>query len=334
MNVQRITKLALIITMAVTVSAQALTIKLGSLAPVGTPWDTHLKRITAEWTKLSAGKVKLKIYPGGITGDEADMLRKMRLGQLHAAGITTTSLWDIAPGLMAINLPLLVRNNEELAYVLNKMQASFEKDLEAKGYKVLIWSTIGWTHFFSRQPIVIPDDMRKQKLFVWQGDPDEIQAWKEIGFNPVPLAATDIMTSLQNGMIDALATTPLMAASNQYFGVANRMCGMKWSPLLGTIIVSMKTWNKIPKDLQPQLLAAAERIGADMQKDIFATEVQAMDIMKKNGLTVTTITPEQEQKWQEMATTGFSAFLGKGHDKSYYETAKKHLHDFRAQQQK
>jgi TRAP-type C4-dicarboxylate transport system substrate-binding protein len=307
----------------------ARTIKLGSLAPAGTPWDKSLKKMSAEWSKISRKKIKLKIYPGGIVGDEPDMLRKMRLGQLHAAGVTAVSLFSLDPGLTIMHLPLLIQTNGELEYVLGKMKPQFEKRLEKKGFKVLFWSIVGWAHFYSKQPVVTPDDLRKQKLFVWEGNPDEIQSYKEIGFNPVPLAATDIMSSLQSGMIQALATTPLNAASNQWFGVATHMCGMKWAPLLGAVIINTKVWKKIPSELQPRLWYTAQQIGMEMQQEVFKTEKDAVNIMVKNGLTINAVPPETVEQWEQMVSSGFQKFVGKGFNDQELATIRSHLEEFR-----
>jgi len=310
--------------------ASGLTIKLGSLAPSGSPWDKGLNRLGAEWEKLSAGGVQLKIYPGGIVGDEADMIRKLRLGQLSAAGMTGIGLSKISPDIIAVQLPMLVRTNAELTYVLDKIKPAFTAELEKHGFKVLIWTFVGWVHFFSKDPVVTPDDLKRQKLFVWAGDPDALQIWKESGFHVVPLTPTDIMPSLQSGMIDAFATTPLTAASFQWFGLAKNMCEMKWGPLIGGIVVSTSTWSKIPPDIATKLEAAAQQIGTDMQADILKSDDAAMGIMKKNGLVVNAVPASAEKAWQASVDNGIAKGLLKDPAKVLFATVKKYLDEYRA----
>jgi TRAP-type C4-dicarboxylate transport system substrate-binding protein len=163
------------------VFSRAQTIKLGSLAPSGSPWDKALRKIAAEWAAVSNGTIDLKIYPGGIAGGEDDMIRKMRIGQLNAAGLTGVGMCRVFSGILAVQMPLLVRTDEELFYVLEKMRPTFEKELESKGFTVLIWSKVGWVHFFSKNPVVNPDDLRAHKLFNYAGDPDGTMAWKKAG---------------------------------------------------------------------------------------------------------------------------------------------------------
>jgi len=306
-------------------SKEAQIIKIGSLAPGGSPWDNALRKIAAEWSTISKGSVTLKIYPGGVAGDEEDMIRKMRLNQLNAAGLTGVGMSRVFPGILAVQLPLLIRNDKELYYILDKMEAKFENELENKGFKVILWSKVGWVHFFSKNPVVKPDDLRAHKMFNYAGDPDGTLAWKEAGFNPVPLSPTELMTSLQSGMVNAFSTTPLSAASYQWFGLAKNMCNMKWAPLIGGVVVSMNTWNKIPADIRQGLLASAKTIGKQMQIDIDGADAQAIIIMKQNGLKINNVPLAIEGEWNTEVQKGFSRLIGKSFDKESYDTIKNYL---------
>ena len=133
---------------------------------------------------------------------------------------------------------------------------------------MLNWGDAGWVHFFSKNRFTSLDDLRKMKLFTWAGDADELELWKAAGFKPVPLAATDILMSLQTGLIDAVPTVPLMALWNQYFGLASYMTDVKWAPLVGGTVVSKATWEKIPQPLRTPMLNAARDSGAEMRKGI------------------------------------------------------------------
>ncbi len=306
-------------------------IKLGSLAPIGSPWDVALKKINAEWSKLSSGQVMIKIYSGGIAGNEPDMLRKMRLGQLDAAGITGMGIASLDLGVMSLQTPLLIRTEAELDYIMSKMTPIYEANLEKKGYKVIFWTKVGWANFFSKHKIVFPDDMKKCKLFVLENSTDEIIVWKQQGFNPVPLPANDLMTALQSGMVDTFTTSPLTAASYQWFALAPNMSAMKWAPFIGAIMVSTKTWNKIPVETQKKLIASARKIGTEMQTEIRSSEKQAMAIMAENGLKVHQTSPEALEKWSKVVEDGYLKLLaGKLFDLQVYNQIKKMLADYRA----
>jgi len=312
-----------------TSTINALTIKLGSIAPKGSPWDNALRKLAAEWSSISQGRINLKIYPGGIAGGEEDMLRKIRIGQLNAAGLTGVGMCRVFPGILTVQLPLMVRTDEELYYILGKMRPTFEEKLEAKGFKVLIWSKVGWVHFFSKKPVIKPDDLRAHKMFNYAGDPDGTQAWKEAGFHPVPLSVNELMTALQSGMVDAFSTTPLSAAAYQWFGLAKNMCGMKWAPLIGGVVISTRTWEKIPADLRPQLLKAARKIGREAQIEIDKADAEAIKIMKQHGLTINPVSPEIEAQWLAEVKEGFNKVMGKSFDKETFDKVKQHLKNFR-----
>ena len=310
--------------------AWSLTIKMGSLAPGSSPWDLGLKRIAAEWSRLSGGTVKVQMYGGGIAGDEPDMIRKIRIGQLQGATITVSGLQGIFNGVKTLSYPLLVQNDEELWYVLGKMKPFFEKEIEKRGFKIVLWSPGGWVYFFSRHPVVRPDDLKKQKLWVWSGDPDEIQAYQSIGFQTVTLASTDLMTSLQGGMVDTLVTSPLVAASSQWFGIAGNMCSLRLGPLWGAAIVSTKTWNEVPADLRPKLIEAAQKIIDSIGPDLVKADSDAITVMQKYGLKINQVSPQVRQEWADLMDRVFRGLVGKIYDRESYEMATKYLGEYLA----
>jgi TRAP-type C4-dicarboxylate transport system substrate-binding protein len=322
--------MALLLLAACSASAGALTIKLGTLAPVGSPWEVGLRRIAAEWDKLSGGSVTLRIYAGGIAGDEPDMVRKMRIGTLNAAGITVSGLQGIFKGFKTLSYPLLVRNDGELSYVLDHMKPFFEQELEKRGFHAVMWSPGGWVYLFSRKPVVHPQDLKSQKLWVWSGDADEIQAYQRAGFQTVTLAVTDLMTSLQGGMIDALVTSPLLAASNQWFGVVSNMSTIRLGPLWGATLVTDKVWSEVPSDLRPKLMDAAQKIADSLAPDLVKADDQAIGVMKKYGLTIDKVDAQTEAEWADLLDRTFSGLVGTTYDKESFEMARKYLNEYLA----
>src|SRR5262245_16151366 len=155
-----------------TAAADPVVIKLGTSAPIGSPWHNGLKEAINRWNTISGGQVVLRVFPGGTMGDEGNMIQKMRIGTLQAAALSTIGLHDITPEPQALDLPLLVKNTAERDYLLEKMAPELDKALEAKGYVVLTWSEIGFTRFFSNQARPTLDLMRAGKLFCWNGDPE------------------------------------------------------------------------------------------------------------------------------------------------------------------
>lgn len=306
----------------------AITIKLGSLVPAGSPWDMSMKEIAVEWNKISNGEISFKIYSGGVVGDEANMVRKMRIGQLNAAGIVGPGLSKIYSGVLAILLPLLIQTEEEFDYVFDKMKPFFEEEIEKRGFKVITWTTAGWTHFFSKKPITSLDSLRKQRMWIWEAAPPEIKAWQEAGFQVVSLPSTEVMVGLQSGMVDAFVSSPLVAASFQWFGVAPNMSRLKLAPIFGAVVISTKIWNKIPPDIRPQLLESSRRAGAAVADDTLAAEIEAINIMEENGLVVHPVPEAISEEWN-VILSDFRKLGGTLVDREAYDKVNFYLDEFR-----
>ena len=306
-----ITILAVSMLLATSLPASARTIKLATLAPEGSPWYDIIRDMAETWEQASEGKIEVRIYPGGVAGDEPDMVRKMRIGQLHAAAISGAGLSRIAPEIQALQMPMMSSSDEELDYVRERIGPRLEAILEARGFKVLTWGEAGWVHFFTQRPVVRPEDLKPLKLFVWAGEDAYVEAWKDAGYRPVPLAATEIHTALQSGLINAFATTPVAALSFQWFGLAKHMTDLKWAPLVAAVVISTRTWRTIPDDLKPIFLDAASEAGARMRREIRKLGDEAVEVMKKHGLVVHQVPPEVAAHWERSARAGYSSLVGR-----------------------
>jgi len=235
-----------------------VTIKIGSLAPTGSPWDKALRQIASEWKKISKGKVKVKIYPGAIAGSEDDMIRKMRIGQLGGATLTGAGMSQLIPEIMALSIPLVLKNDKEFYHIIDKVGPEFEKKMEKKGVKIITWSNAGWLKYFSKTPIYSPSDLKKLKMAASPDDAKRLQVLRKIGFNVIPINHNDTMTALSSGMIEAIYSPPLISASFQWFASAKHMLNMKLSPLVSSIVISMRNWKKIPSEMQEEMLKFAK----------------------------------------------------------------------------
>src|SRR5579871_3587884 len=205
------------------VASAEVEIKLGTLAPKGSPWEQLLKEMGQKWSEASGGQVKLRIFPGGVMGDEGVMVRKMQVGQLQAASVTTIGLHDITPEPQAVNAPMGVTSFDELDYVMSRLEPKLDEALAQKGYIAINWSDVGFVQFFSAKAIRTPSDVKAVKLFAWDGDPKAVDAWRAAGFQPIVLSSTDVVPSLQTGMIDTVAAAPLYAFTARIYQKANKI---------------------------------------------------------------------------------------------------------------
>ncbi len=189
-------------------------IRLGTLVPKGSRWHQILLNMGDEWKKASGGKIELKIYPGGEQGDEPEMVQKLRIKKLQAVALSGAGLSGIDADVAALQIPMMLSSYEELDYVRDHISARLEKGLAQRGFIVLNWGDAGWIHFFTKQPASRPDDIRRMKLCVLQGDNATFELYKINGFQPVSLAATDILTGLQTGL-DRRVSSPAAGRSQQ-----------------------------------------------------------------------------------------------------------------------
>jgi len=305
-------------------------IKLGTVAPEGSPWHEAMLEVAQKWKELSNGKVTLRVYAGAVAGDEKDMLRKIRIGQLHATALTSGTLIDIVPDIEAISFPMLIRTDGEFDYVIERMGPEFEARLAKKGFKVLTWSTTGWVHFFTKEPVITPYDMKRRKFFFWGWDTAYVELMKTLGFNPVPLAITDLLPSLQTGLVDSFPAPPAAALSFQWFALAPHMTDLRWQPLPGTTVISMRQWDRIPGDLRPLLENAAREAGTRLQKQIRKLEQDAIAAMKSHGLTVHPVSPEVEEEWRTLVwEKGYPVFVGPRFSEKMFDTVRGLLDEYR-----
>jgi TRAP-type transport system periplasmic protein len=307
----------------------AVTLKLGTLAPLGSPWDKIIKDMGEEW---KAGGVLLKVYPGGELGDEPDMVSKMRTGQIQAGVFTVVGLSQIDKGFSALSIPMLYKTDAESDYVRSKLQPVLEKRLLADGFKILNWGDAGWVMFFGKNPILTPDDLKKAKFFIWGNDTDTMNIWKSAGYSPVPLSATDILPNLQTGLIDSFDTTPLSALSFQWFPLAPHMTNLKWAPLVGATIVTTKAWNSIPLASRPALLKAAAEAGKRFKDEIRTDNQAAIDAMKQRGLIVHDVTDEQYAQWEQLFQSVYPQISGTVVPADMMNLAIKYRDEYRAKQ--
>jgi len=313
---------------ATAAAAQDVTIKMGTLAPQGSTWHSILKDLAEKWSETSGGKVKLKIYAGGTQGSEGDMVRKMGINQLQAASITDVGLHDIVEEPMVFSAPGMV-DESTVGALLPKVQEQMEKRLDEKGYVALTWAKVGTINIFCTKAYATPEAVAKEaKFFAWDGDPGSIEAFKAINWRPVVLASTDIVPSLQTGMINCVAQVPAYVLTGRLFEKANKMVDYPWSYLVGATVVKKDTWEKVPADLRPKLIAQARELGKKIDAEAKRVNDDAIAEMKKQGLEVVKVEPA---KWDAAAENARKTMRGKVVPAAFFDTVEQLRKEARGQ---
>ena len=280
--------------------AKKIVVKMATLAPEGTEWHGLLVELGQQWKVVTDGDVRLRIYPGGVVGDERDMIRKMRICQIHGAAISNEGMTEINPYFTTFYMPMMYQSYDEVDFVRDRLSNELLNKTEENGFKILTMVDVGWAYWFSTEPIYTPDDLKNNKIFIWAGDYKSAQLYEKHGYQPVPLAMTDVLSGLQTGLITSLGFNPLYALAQQLFGIADNMLDMKWGNLTAAIIIDLKTWNKIKPEYQESMLSVAKSIGDGFQQKNRYDSDKSVEVMKKYGLKVNTPTPQQVKVWHEL----------------------------------
>ena len=307
-------------------------LKLGTLAPAGTSYHKALQAMGEKWRKLSNGSVQLTIFPGGTQGSEADMVGLMQTGNLDAALVTTAGLSEIDPGALALEvMPMFFHDLGELDYLTVALRPKLEALMLAKGYVPLFWTDAGWARFFSKTPVIHPDDLRKLKVYTWAGNADQADVWKAAGFNPVPLETTGIPQGLLSGTISAVPTVPIAALASQLDSQAKYMLEINWGPLVGAAVVHKKTWDRIPAQLRDEMLKVAAETGKQVTAAGRSESDQAVAAMVKRGLIVHKVTPEIEAEWRAVLEKVQDKIRGHVVPADAFDEAQRLMKEYRAQ---
>jgi TRAP-type C4-dicarboxylate transport system substrate-binding protein len=306
--VQKLVVAALAALIASTTQAQ-VTIKLGTLAPAGSTWHEILKELAQRWEQASGGQVKLRVYAGGTQGSEGDMVRKMGIGQLQAASISNVGMHDILPEPQMFSLPMFFNDEADVECTFGKMRGRVEAAFDAKDYVVLQWSRIGAMSMFCDKPFRTPAEMdaANAKVFAWEGDPKSVEAWRAAGFRPVVLSSTDVVPSLQTGMINCITNVPLYILTTRLFEKADNMVDLPWGYIYGATIVRKDAWEKIAPDLRARLKAIAVELGVKVDAEVRRLNVDAVTAMKKQGLQVVSV---DARPWREMMERSWPVVRG------------------------
>ncbi len=268
-------------------AAQKTRIKFSTLAPEGSSWMKVMRLLEKELESVTGGEVGFKFYPGGVSGDEIDVIRKMHIGQVHAAGFTGVGLGQILPEVRVLDLPFLFRNDKEIETIYEKMNDYFTARFEEKGYILLGWVPVGWIHFFSKEPVTSVASLRPKKAWMWEGDPLVQATYSGLGVSPHPLSVTDVLLSLQTGMVDTVYASPMGALALQWFTKVNYMSELRMANATGGVLITKRAFNRLPDKHKKAMRDISKRYLKKLVQKIQEDNNQSITIMKQNGLKIT-----------------------------------------------
>ena len=266
--------------------ADGQVLKIATLAPEGSAWMKVFGDWKANVDKRTAGAVKIKFYAGGVAGDERDVVRKMRLGQMSGAAITAVGLGLIQPDVRVLEIPFLFRDESELDLVRTTLDGEFRKKFEDKGYELLAWGDVGPVRLFTNTPLRERADLQKIKMWVWSDDPLNAKLFQRLGINAVPLGVPDVLPSLQTGLINACNGSPLAAVALQWHSKIRYATSMVLSQSIGAVVLGRKPWDALTEEQRKVIGEESRALSDGLTRLVRNDNVLALKKMQAQGIEV------------------------------------------------
>jgi TRAP-type C4-dicarboxylate transport system substrate-binding protein len=304
-------------------------IKVATLAPEGSAWMKTLTALNAEVSKKTGNQVQFRIYPGGVLGDEKDVLRKMKIGQIQGAVLTASGLSNLFGEMDVLQVPFLVQNYEEVDFTLKRMDPLFRKWIEESGHVLLGWSEVGFIYLMSTVPISGVADLRRAKVWSWEESPMAKAIFDEAGVTAIPLSVPDVLVGLQTGMVDVVYTPPTGAIALQWFTKIKYLTDVPLAYLAAGMIITKETFQKIPLPFQTILMEACQR-HLDPLKGVIRQENQeAVKVMVKQGVKVVTPSKEQIDEFKRLSSKAIEHIRGSSFSKKTLTEVNSALESYR-----
>ena len=310
-------------------SAQALTLKIATISPDGTTWMKEMRKGAALIKSRTEGRVKLRFYPGGVMGSDKNVLRKIRIGQLHGGAMTGGGLEQIYFDSQIYSLPFAFRSFAEVDYVRSRMDDMILHGLYERGYVGFGLAEGGFAYLMSNAPIRRNADLQGHKVWVPEGDTMSQLVFKAAGISPVPLPLPDVLTGLQTGLIDTVATSPIGAIALQWHTRVKYVTDTPLMYLYGVLIIKRKTFERLRPEDQAVVKAVLEDVFRRLNRLNREENRQARQALMDQGIEFVRPPAEEQARWYQLVAR---AVIDKHlFSQQILDTFQAHLDAFRAQ---
>ncbi|MFO0635462.1 MAG: TRAP transporter substrate-binding protein DctP [Nannocystaceae bacterium] len=289
--------------------------KVATVAPPDTPWANQLRDLKKQLHEASGKRLRLKPFLGGGLGDEIETAEATKRGSVQVYGGSIGALASVVPELEAIELPYLFASAKKADTVLDEV---IREDLETllwdAGYKLWFFSENGYRSIGSTFKIEGLADLKGRKMRSQQAK-SHLETWKAFGASPVPIAVTDVLPSLQTGVVDGFDNTPLFAfAASWYQGISHfTLTEHIYQP--GIVVLSRKFWETLPADLQTLMMTDTQKLSRVGRRGVRAIAGQLLENFKNAGITVTELSAAQKAAFSASAVVAHADFLTRTTDK-------------------
>jgi TRAP-type C4-dicarboxylate transport system substrate-binding protein len=289
----------------------AVVMKMATVAPEQSTWMRVMRECQEELRQSTNGEVELRLYPGGVSGDEKDVLRKMRFGQLAAGGFTGFGLGELVPWVRALELPFLMESPDDAAAALSAVRDTLEAVFLERGFEVLGWSAVGMVYIFSKEPITGLSELRKARVWLWEGDRLARKLFEEARASPIQVALPDVITSLETGLLDAVYASPLAALALQWFTKVNYMTDLPLTHSIGAVVVSRRFMEELSEPtgsiVRDIFRAHLARLDTLARRD----QLEALAAVEDAGVQLASVPPSEREAFRRLGRSVRQALAGK-----------------------
>lgn len=292
-------------------AAQTEIIRIATLAPRSSDGFNALKKFDRSVRKATNNEVGIRIYPSGVAGDEKDVIRKMRVGQMDAGAFTTTGMGQIARDIIVLNAPGVINNYEELDAVRHALRDEFAQKFWKKGFKLVSWGSIGEIRYFSKKPIRHPKHLKSMRPWVWPESYVMREVWNAVGVSGVPLGVPEVYGALQTGMIDMVITSGISITALQWHTKLDYLTKDSYGVLMFGLMVSKKKWQSLSEDAREAIVEIAHDNQKERERERRTSDKQAIVRLLKRGFEATAMTPEGRKAWNGVRDTVVQRLTGR-----------------------
>lgn len=284
---------------AVPVAAQQ-TIKIATIAPDGSVWVREMRAAAAQVQAQTQGRVGVKFFPGGVMGNDAVVLRKIRLGQLQGGAVPGSDVTGVCQDATVYSLPFLFNSQAEVDAVRKVVDPMLADCFRKGGMRMLGLAGGGFAYLMSTHELRGRDDLRSSKVWVPANDRIGEMTFKNGGITPIPLPLSDVFTSLQTGLVDTVANTTSGAVILQWHGKIKYIVDLPLSYIPAYFLVDDKVMARLSAVdqavVEKAFGAAMARIDAANRRE----NVQAVAAMEKGGTKLLAPPPAEAARWREI----------------------------------
>jgi TRAP-type C4-dicarboxylate transport system substrate-binding protein len=297
---------------------EVIEVRLASPLPRNSDWGRGLERIAADWLRVTNNQVRLRIIHDGLEGGEGKMITSLNANNIQAGLFTSAGLSEICPAVVTLSIPYLIKNQAEFDKVIEKAIPFFDDKLSKTNYVAICWSKAGWVYIFSKEAVLTPDDLRRQKLGASAELKDVNVAFRTMGFQLVESTLVDIGTKLASNAINAIYLIPEAIVPMGLHRSLTNMLDMPIAPVMGGIVMNRVTWNKLGAARQRSIVEVTKQFAVDFEASMDKTAANAITAMRRDGLKMNKPSQAQEEMWRVDMNKAVPPLIGTTIDRDLY----------------